>query len=150
MRSIELVKKFNEKFNIDDHHLKEPGFPTEDIIQYRLKFLFEELQELAHACGYHIMSGQIIKNYFKGEESEQQDLGEALDALVDLEYVLAGTILFFGMDRIFNEAFDRVHTANMQKEKVNHVNESKRDHILDIKKPAGWKAPTFEDLLKIK
>ena len=49
------------------------------------------------------------------EQSEQVNLVEILDAFCDLQYVLSGAILEFGMKNIFDEAFKEVHSSNMSK-----------------------------------
>jgi Phosphoribosyl-ATP pyrophosphohydrolase. len=40
---------------------------------------------------------------------------EVADALADLQYVLSGTILDFGMQHIFKYCFEEVHCFNMSK-----------------------------------
>ena len=40
---------------------------------------------------------------------------EVLDALADIGYILAGTIINHGMQHIYDDAFDEVHRSNMAK-----------------------------------
>jgi predicted HAD superfamily Cof-like phosphohydrolase len=67
-----------------------------DVRCLRLALVTEELVELTEACLDH-------------------DAVSALDALCDLQYVLDGTVLAFGMDGVADEAFRRVHASNMSK-----------------------------------
>jgi predicted HAD superfamily Cof-like phosphohydrolase len=46
---------------------------------------------------------------------EEGDMVGVLDALVDLQYVLDGAVLAFGLKNIFPEAFKEVHRSNMSK-----------------------------------
>ena len=40
---------------------------------------------------------------------------EVLDALADIGYILAGTIINHGMQEIYDDAFNEVHRSNMAK-----------------------------------
>lgn len=64
--------------------------------ELRLALLKEEVKELEDAI------------YSK-------DLPEVLDALVDIQYILNGTILEFGLQEIFDKAYLEVHDSNMSK-----------------------------------
>ncbi len=99
------------------------------VASLRKKLLLEELTELVTAI-------------------DAGDFEEILDALVDAQYVLAGTINQCGMRDVFDEAFMRVHRANMQKTIAPSRHESKRDSPHDIVKPEGWKKPDLSDLVK--
>lgn len=90
------------------------------LVSFRLKFLLEELNELALALKY-------------------SHLPDTTDALVDLVYVALGTAWL--LDLPFPPAWDAVQSANMSKVKVAHAGESKRGHAFDLKKPPGWRAP---------
>jgi len=69
---------------------------------------------------------------------------DQLDALVDLAYVVLGTAFMHGFD--FNEAWRRVHAANMQKVRATSPDVSKRNSSLDVVKPEGWTPPDLSDL----
>jgi predicted HAD superfamily Cof-like phosphohydrolase len=99
------------------------------IASLRKKLLLEENTELVTAI-------------------DAGDQEEILDALVDMQYVLSGTINAMGMRGVFNDAFLRVHHANMQKVLAPSRHESKRDSPHDIIKPEGWQKPDLSDLLK--
>ncbi|MAQ71183.1 MAG: hypothetical protein CL565_03215 [Alphaproteobacteria bacterium] len=62
----------------------------------RINLLAEELDELKEAL-------------------EQKDIVEVLDALTDLQYVLDGAYLSFGLQNLKEVAFSEVHRSNMSK-----------------------------------
>jgi predicted HAD superfamily Cof-like phosphohydrolase len=110
------IKDFHEKFA-----LSYDGPPRDlppDLASFRLGFIFEELDELIVA----------------------ETKTEVLDALVDLVYVIMGTAYLQGFD--FQEAWRRVHAANMAKTR----GPSARSQEYDIIKPEGWTAPDLSDL----
>lgn len=115
---------FHEKFG-----LNKPDQPTnlwETTWEFRRKFMQEELEEYEEA-------------YSNGDPEKM------LDALVDLVYVVLGTACMHGFD--FNEAWRRVHDANMQKVRASTADQSKRGSTLDVVKPLGWVAPDLSDLV---
>lgn len=73
-----------------------PAFPSKERCNLRVSLLQEELDELKEAI-------------------EANDLVEVADALCDLQYVLAGAVLEFGMGDKFKELFDEVQRSNMSK-----------------------------------
>jgi predicted HAD superfamily Cof-like phosphohydrolase len=112
------VVAFHDQFGLKG--LQTPGLLSPDILEMRLKLIYEELDEFvqAHAVG---------------------DLYEVLDALVDLTWVVLGTAHLAGMP--FEAGWLEVRRANMSKVRATHANESKRGSSLDIIKPPGWVGP---------
>jgi predicted HAD superfamily Cof-like phosphohydrolase len=88
------VGEFHERFG--HPILEKPKIPSKERAQLRVELLQEELNELKEA---------ILSN----------DLVEVADAFSDLQYVLAGAILEFGMKDIFRVLFGEVHRSNMSK-----------------------------------
>ena len=118
------IHQFHSKFG-----LYYGGGPRElpvQLAEFRVKFMQEELDEYGQACA-------------------QRDLEGQLDALVDLVYVAMGTAYQQGLD--FDEAWRRVHAANMKKVRAASADESKRGSSFDIVKPPGWTAPSHTDLV---
>lgn len=76
--------------------LDEPTIPHKDRCALRINLLEEELEELKEAI-------------------EDQDLTEIADALCDLQYVLSGAILEFGLGNQFKSLFEEVQRSNMSK-----------------------------------
>ncbi|HET8859607.1 nucleoside triphosphate pyrophosphohydrolase family protein [Marivirga sp.] len=92
--ALNSVSKFHETFN--HPILSKPQIPPQNRAQLRLNLLKEELKELEEAV-------------------ENKDVVEAADALCDLQYVLAGAILEFGMGEKFADLFAEVQRSNMSK-----------------------------------
>jgi predicted HAD superfamily Cof-like phosphohydrolase len=94
MNYIKLVEEFHNTFGAPV--LDTPQIPSEDRCKLRVSLLQEELNELKEAI-------------------ENNDLVEISDALSDLQYVLSGAILEFGLGDKFNELFLEVQRSNMSK-----------------------------------
>lgn len=100
------MKKFEEPCALNDvaaFHavfdlpvLSSPQIPNPDRCRLRINLIEEELRELKDA----ITKGDIV---------------EAADAFADLQYVLSGAILEFGLGPTFKELFDEVQRSNMSK-----------------------------------
>jgi len=88
------VAEFHELF--DAPVLPVPAIPSAERCQLRVKLLQEELHELQEAI-------------------DQQDLVGVADALGDLQYVLSGAILEFGLGGSFAAVFDEIQRSNMSK-----------------------------------
>ena len=92
--SLNQVAQFHQTFGAPI--VDKPGIPSGERCQLRVSLLAEELDELKEA---------IAAN----------DLVEIADALCDLQYVLSGAVLEFGMGEKFVELFDEVQRSNMSK-----------------------------------
>ena len=105
-----------------------PGEPNKDvskeIMELRLNLILEELIELAEGCGKHVASNFSVRLLNKSEELHNKTEKKAefegsklevFDALIDLQYVLSGAVLAFGMQNQFDEGFEEVHRSNMSK-----------------------------------
>jgi len=94
------VREFHEKMElaIDQPYSKE-------LMNFRLRLIFEEIQELASAA-------LDIETTTNTEERNvmMQDL---LKEMCDVVYVIKGMAVSFGMD--FDKAFELVHKSNMSK-----------------------------------
>jgi len=76
--------------------LREPVVPSDERCNLRLALLKEELAELEEAVN-------------------SKDIKGVADALCDLQYVLSGAVLEFGLGDRFKELFDEVQRSNMSK-----------------------------------
>lgn len=92
--SLNDVAEFHRTFHLPV--LDAPEIPDADRCRLRINLLREELKELEEAI-------------------EDHDLVEAADAFADLQYVLSGAILEFGLGKKFKALFDEVHRSNMSK-----------------------------------
>lgn len=93
-KSLTSVAEFHTTFK--HPVLDTPQMPPASRANLRVALLAEELKELEEAIA-------------------QNDLTEVADALCDLQYVLAGAILEFGLKDKFATLFDEVHRSNMSK-----------------------------------
>lgn len=168
---ISLISMMHDKFDFSAP--KKPQILEKDFLQMRLNFLLEELTELSEACGFSVIGDEITgEAHISSSFSPAVNSEQILDAIIDLQVVLLGTAHLMGFFNqspaitapgviddqvyqnpnpnytIFEEAFNRVWIANMRKEACQSADESKRGFKLDLKKPAGWKAPQFSDLIK--
>ena len=119
-----MLARFHEKYEIA--YYGGPRQLDEEEELFRIQFLREETEEYVTAC-------------------IDKDLHEQLDALVDLVYVALGTAYLQGFD--FNEAFRRVHEANMKKKLAVTADQSKRGYKNDVIKSEGWKPADLSDLV---
>jgi len=123
---FQLVQDFHDHFQLKAN--TKPGFLPVDLANGREDFLNEEYDEFCAAVA-------------------NENIEEALDGLIDIVYVAAGTASLMGFSPAqLEEAFKRVHEANMAKIRVENKSESKRDTTWDVKKPYGWKPPYLKDL----
>jgi predicted HAD superfamily Cof-like phosphohydrolase len=76
--------------------LSKPAIPSEDRCKLRVALIAEELKELEVA---------IL----------EKDIVEVADALCDIQYVLSGAILEFGLGEKFKALFEEVQRSNMSK-----------------------------------
>lgn len=94
INSLNQVADFHKTFNAPI--LNEPQIPSSQRCELRVSLLQEELNELREAI-------------------ENNDIVEIADALVDLQYVLSGAVLEFGLGDKFFELFNEVQRSNMSK-----------------------------------
>lgn len=88
------VRKFHETFELPV--LDEPIIPDAKRCELRINLIEEELKELKEAI-------------------KENDLVEVADAFCDLQYVLSGAILEFGLGGKFKTLFEEVQRSNMSK-----------------------------------
>lgn len=93
-QGLTMVTEFHTLF--DAPILDTPQIPDLKRAQLRVSLLQEELNELQEAIN-------------------TDDLVEVADAFADLQYVLSGAILEFGLWDRFAEIFADVHRSNMSK-----------------------------------
>ncbi|MEM6318395.1 MAG: nucleoside triphosphate pyrophosphohydrolase family protein [Bacteroidota bacterium] len=92
--ALNQVAEFHQTFK---HPIEPtPIIPAEKRCQLRVSLLAEELKELETAIA-------------------EKDLVEIADALCDLQYVLSGAVLEFGLGDKFRQLFDEVQRSNMSK-----------------------------------
>ena len=88
------VAEFHRTFHLPV--LNTPQIPAPERCALRINLLQEELDELKDAIA-------------------QNDIVAVADALSDLQYVLSGAVLEFGLGQKFKALFDEVQRSNMSK-----------------------------------
>jgi predicted HAD superfamily Cof-like phosphohydrolase len=121
---LRTMLEFNKKFGFVVH--QEPTHLSMDKAEERFECMNEELQEFKDAF-------------------QEQDMAKMLDALVDLDYFLKGTIVMMGLQHAYAAAWVAVHGANM--EKVPGI--GPRGFTVDLIKPAGWVPPNMDAILSL-
>ena len=92
--SLNQVAQFHKTFK---HPIEEkPIIPSKERCDLRVSLIAEELKELQEAIA-------------------DKDLVEIADALCDIQYVLSGAVLEFGLGQKFKTLFDEVQRSNMSK-----------------------------------
>ena len=92
--TLEQVREFHETYGLPVKSARD--ISDEKTNRLRINLLAEELEELQEAL-------------------DNGDIVETLDALIDLQYVLDGAFLSFGLQNKKEAAFAEVHSSNMSK-----------------------------------
>jgi predicted HAD superfamily Cof-like phosphohydrolase len=93
-KQLKQVKAFHKMTEND--WLEHPAIPSQERMNLRYKLIEEELDEFKLAC-------------------LDKDLVESADALIDLAFVIFGSIGEFGLQGIAKDLFDEVTRSNMTK-----------------------------------
>ena len=120
---LKNVEEFHKTFNAPVS--KSQGFPSKERELLRLSLILEELCELAESGGELIAlefsnmlnkaSNKIQQRIIDEQISTEPNIVGALDALGDIDYVLNGTVLEFGLQEVFDIACKEIHRSNMTK-----------------------------------
>lgn len=94
LNALSQVAEFHKTFK--HPILDQATIPSKERCQLRIDLITEELKELQEAVN-------------------DDNMVEIADALCDLQYVLAGAVLEFGLGNRFKNLFDEVHRSNMSK-----------------------------------
>jgi len=92
--SLNQVAEFHRTFK--HPVLDKPTIPSKRRCELRVALIREELEELEAAI-------------------KDKDIVEIADALCDIQYVLSGAVLEFGLGEKFRDLFDEVQRSNMSK-----------------------------------
>ena len=114
-KTLQNVTEFHETFGVPIG--AKPMVPSIARIKLRLSLILEELTELAQASGaekeFMDMLNDKLQRYQPSKPTS--DPVEVIDALCDLQVVLNGSIIEYGFQKVFDEAFSEVHQSNMSK-----------------------------------
>lgn len=92
--TLQQVQEFHETYGLPVRDA--PDLSCAQTNELRINLIAEELDELKEAIA-------------------DNDPVEVLDALIDLQYVLDGAFLSFGLHDVKDAAFNEVHRSNMSK-----------------------------------
>jgi len=116
--ALTSVAAFHDTFNMPV--LAHPTIPDEKRCALRVSLLQEELNELKEAI-------------------DDKDIVGIADALADLQYVLSGAVLEFGLGPKFKALFDEVQRSNMSKTCPNlEVAEATQKYYLEYKNTESY------------
>lgn len=125
----EQVKAFHEAFGVPVRYT--PVRPADERIRLRVKLITEEYTELMQALGFEVDIELFSKS--SGGALLPVDMAKVADGCADLDYVVEGTRLEFGIDGAPVAA--EVHRSNMAKIGGPVRGDGK------VLKPTGWKSP---------
>ena len=124
---VKDIHEMHEKYGVGDwmghRELNNDIELIQQFLDFRIKFLKEELDETAKAV-------------------QEKDPEEIVDGLIDLCVVAIGTLDAFGVDA--HKAWDEVLKANMAKEVGVKEERPNPLGLPDLVKPEGWKGPSHE------
>jgi predicted HAD superfamily Cof-like phosphohydrolase len=118
---VDDIAEMHNKFGVNPIIRNLDKEKLETYLKFRLDFLQEELTEAREA---------------KSAE-------DVVDAMIDLCVVAIGTLNAFDVDA--NEAWNRVHSKNMEKEPGIKASRPNPLGLPDLIKPPGWTSPTHAD-----
>lgn len=117
-KCLNAVAQFHRLFRVPVE--PRPCIPDAKRAALRVALIQEELDELR----------QAIQN---------NDLVEAADALADLQYVVSGAVLEFGMADKFKDVFNEVHRSNMSKAcETEEIAKATVDHYARLGQPCSY------------
>jgi len=138
------VWQFHEKFGYPARQKVTP--PTTEELRFRARLVMEEAFEFLAACvpestkaSVKVVQNVINKIVDEQVDADEFDMVEGVDALGDLDYVVEGTRLYWGVNG--PEVAAEIHRANMAKEGGTFRGDGK------IQKPPGWTPPDIRGIL---
>lgn len=156
LRANDRTLQVRELFDVvlpDQERLDKPGIPSDATVRFRLRLITEEYGELLCA----VLRGEdgaipidLVAQYYEAmhainslidQATVEVNLPEFIDALGDLDVVIEGARIAFGVDgRPIAQA---IHAANMAKK-----DGPKRESDGKRLKPPGWKPADVAALLR--
>jgi predicted HAD superfamily Cof-like phosphohydrolase len=142
------VGYFHRKFGLTSvtHEGYHPRHVPQELLEFRIKFMLEELMEFIEAAGYKLAIDPIEQTSHLLKISDRVDHAKMFDALIDEVYVALGTAHLLGYP--WQQGWDQVQAANMAKVRAQKDgSDSARGSSFDVVKPEGWIAPDIAGLL---
>lgn len=133
-----MVRQFNRKFGVPIASV--PAFPARERMNLRVRLIAEEFCEFLAALGHFGFKVDIDGIFYKDSKAlHHHDLIAAADGLADLQYVIEGAALEFGIP--LAAVFAEVHRSNMTKTGL-------PDSGGKIAKGDGYGPPQIERILR--
>jgi predicted HAD superfamily Cof-like phosphohydrolase len=126
-KQLNQVNEFHKVFKVYDEAPAEPTLITEPEYLLRYNLLTEEKREYLDAC-------------------KEGDLVKVFDSLGDQLYVIVGTILLHGGQRVIEDVFDAIQASNMSKLDDNFEPILREDG--KVLKSKNYFPPNIADVLK--
>lgn len=174
MSDFDKVGDFHIKFGLPaTGPVTTPREISPEVAEFRLRFLLEELYEIAAGygfsfdpqlistnigndspcakCGYEnpdhpqLLADVDVLDLVNAHHCVRQSLPDIADGLIDLVYVALGTAHLHGFP--WDALFDEVQRANMSKVRATHAEQSRRKSTLDVVKPEGFQPPDIVGVL---
>jgi predicted HAD superfamily Cof-like phosphohydrolase len=141
----EQVREFHDVMGIENR--ASLGVPDTETIRLRCRLVIEEAFELIAASLHGDASDDVESHLDVALELIENwptapDIIEVADALADLDYVVAGSRLAYGITR--KPVADEVHRSNMAKAPNGVVIRDAKKKVL---KPPGWTPPDIRKAL---
>lgn len=130
MNESRAVKDF--MIGCGQHVPETPCYPTVEMVALRIRLIEEETEELLgtlYTIKKHLEEGGPVTEQL----SKLRLLTRVADDAADVNYVVNGTAIAFGLDQ--ERVFEIVHAANMKK-----LTGPKREDGKQLK-PEGWEPP---------
>ena len=118
---VQDIGNMHTKFGVNTKMREFDKDKLSKFLEFRIAFLQEELDEMKNA----------------------DNADDVVDALIDLCVVAIGTLDAYDVDAY--EAWNRVHTKNMEKEVGIKASRPNPLGLPDLIKPEGWTPPTHAD-----
>ena len=128
---VKDIAEMHTKFGVNPIIRELPAEKLKTFLKFRIDFLQEELDEMIDASA---------NPYYSKPESRADDI---VDALIDLCVVAIGTLNAFDVDA--DEAWNRVHAKNMEKNPGVNANRKNELGLPDLVKPENWQPPSHSD-----
>lgn len=147
------VRDFFSMVAPEQERLGKPGIPSVETVRFRVRLIAEEFVELLRAVWPEFPNSDqqpttiddiellLCDLYDSSYYSIKVNLPEFIDACGDLDYVIEGARVAFGVDG--RPIAAAIHAANMVKS-----NGPRRESDGKRLKPEGWKPADVEGLLK--
>lgn len=133
----EQVLEFHRK--VGQPIVEKPAVPSDERVRLRARLVLEESLEFLEALfgvPSWIEGVRHSINYAIDRAPVKVDLPKAVDALADIDYVVEGSRIEFGVDG--GPIAREVHRANMEKQGGPRREDGK------VLKPPGWKPPDID------